>query len=442
MQILQNIKKTRLAYVQSQDGSFGVMAACVSLMLIVAIGVAIDMSKLQGNQSKAQALADNVGLAAAVYIRDNEVPPTDQSDGFVEGVEYDIKSLDIINVDNTLSGIVTVDYDQQLQKAIVNVDGEYKTSFMQAFYQPTVPVKALSSVNYAADSVAPTSVFLVVDASASMAFSHEPANGGSSWAGGRYTQRIDALKSTLLNFTQDISEKMKNENGDTLLRMAFIPYSDGVNENYKTAPKWGAIISKKIKYLYPYGSTDSAPALTLASQWMSSESSIHKEAYNMEPKKYVIFLADGMNMPNENCQWRNKKRTRLWRRQKDGSYYEYKYSRFKPAGKGWKEGYKFNCYEEYKSDELSLEQCDLMKNNGIDIFTIGFSTEPGYYYTNTRYNNTTYQSPETTRRAYDFLETCASSSEHFLKAENETRLKEAFETINTKINQGYIRVSQ
>ena len=52
-------------------GSFAMFAAMGMLLLVVVIGVAVDFSRLQGTQTRAQDDVDGAVLAAAQYMSDS-----------------------------------------------------------------------------------------------------------------------------------------------------------------------------------------------------------------------------------------------------------------------------------------------------------------------------------------------------------------------------------
>lgn len=81
-----------------------------------------------------------------------------------------------------------------------------------------------------------------------------------------------------------------------------------------------------------------------------------------------------------------------------------------------------------------------MKNAGVKIYTIGFALEPGDYtgYTNRQIARL---SSYSSNKAYTFLRSCASSPDHFVKAENTAALNDAFDKIGKDIISDVIRVA-
>ena len=74
-------------------------------------------------------------------------------------------------------------------------------------------------------------------------------------------------------------------------------------------------------------------------------------------------------------------------------------------------------------DELTREACDNAKAQGIEIFTIGFSTPTDQIDT----------------QGLNLMKNCATNVEHYFKAENASQLDAAFASIGTSL--GNLRLS-
>ena len=444
MNLFEKLKLKKESYVESEEGTFGIMAAVTSLMMVLCVGVAVDVSSAHKSHLKVQALSDSIGLAAAIYIRDNEVAPSSSNDGFVDGIAYDINDIDHGSRSSALQGVFTVKYDDVNRQASVKFTGKMDTSFMSAFNKPVVDIAANSKVNYYTESASPTSVFLVVDNSGSMAWDDKPITSSAGRRPEGAKTRIEGLRSTSIKFNADLDKTFSTGNSvsnRTYLRMAMVPYASQIIESLKTPPAWKTLDDRKLEKMTASGGTDSRAPLELAEKWMAKEDNIHFAVSKVKnPKKYVIFMTDGANNSEQVCDWQDRRRTQLWRRA-NGSTYQYTRSRRNP-GRGWTEGQASNCRWVNNSNIESLEVCGDLKELGVEIFTIGYALEPGNYYSNFPYSNATRTiSKTTTDEAYGFLESCASSEENFVKAENTEALENAFEKISKKISDDSIRIS-
>jgi len=423
------------------------MASVSSLMLVVCTGVVVDIANLQKSHSQLQTLSDSIGLAAAVYMRDNETPPLSREQGFAAGQSYQISEVSYGKSMPNVTGTFTIEYNDTLAQAEVTFNGQFHTAFMNAFQKPDIEMSLTSTVKYLAVERPAVSVTMIVDNSGSMAWDDKPIVAGSYSRPAGAKTRIQGLRDTALAFSEELAENFDvtesgANSGTKYLRTALIPYSTDVIDADKVEPQWGALSASDLNALDADGGTDSRAPLSLAHNWMQSEDAIH-DAENGEedPKKYAIFMTDGANNDEYVCDWQNYNGTTLWRKH-NGYKFEYIYAWNQP-GNGWVEGYAYNCTIENKSNADSLEICADIKQDGVEIFTIGYALEPGEYYSDQPNSNaTTTIAESTTDSAYDFLSGCASSPEHFIKAEDTEALSIAFEKINKKISEDAIRVAR
>lgn len=427
-------------FLQNEEGSFGVMAAISSLMLVMFAGSALEIMRLHSSQAKLQILTDNMALTAAVYIRDNVTPPTSSSIGFTEGTLYTVEQVNTGQTLPNVSGNFSITYNEELGQAEAAFDGKVHTAFLSAFHNPEIDISARSEVKYPAVGTAAISVAIVVDNSGSMAWDDKPLIGSSRQSG--TISRIEGLINTAKQFNGDLYADLIENAASTqtnYLRMGMIPYNTDVIANRIQNIDWSTLNDDDIDDMSAGGGTDSRGPLNYAKNWMTLEDAIHENENGEEVKKYVVLMSDGSNNEEWVCDWRNKNRTRLWRRF-NGFRYEYTQSRRSP-GSGWTEGIASNCQLLNNSNSDSLSICTQLKNDNVEVFTIGFALAPGIYYQNYPYSNSkTEISQTTTDTAYGFLSSCASSSEHFIKAEDADELAAAFEKIGKKITEDSIRI--
>lgn len=430
-------------YKSNKQGSFAIMASVSALVLMLSLGVVVDVSSAHSSKAKVQSLSDSLGLQAAIFIRDNDEPPTAGSGGFVQGEKYPIKDVAHGMLDPKLSGYFEFNYDDENQRVEVEFVGEVETTFMSAFHKPSVGIKASSTVKYPTVKQSAASVFLIVDNSGSMAWDDKVASSRSTSqrpAGAK--RRIEGLKETAIRFNVQLEENVNSAATNTserYLRTGLIPYSSSVITSKVSEPDWGVLEPNKITQMIASGGTDSRAPMDMALDWMEEEDGIHlAESGTTDAKKYVVFMTDGSNNEEWVCDWRDQSNTRLWRTY-NGYKYTYRWSRWSPGG-SWTEGVASNCNLENKSNVDSIATCNALKNEGVEVFTIGYALEPGYYFANYPSTAKVQISSSTTESAYNFLEGCASSEDHFIKAEDTEALFEAFDAIGAKITEDFIRI--
>ena len=92
------------------------------------------------------------------------------------------------------------------------------------------------------------------------------------------------------------------------------------------------------------------------------------------------------------------------------------------------------------SDSETLNACTNMKNEGVEIFTIGFALEPGFYYNQDNPNQPREVTNGVQAAAFGLLSQCASDEDHFIIAGEQNDLQSAFNTIQNAIVKELIRI--
>lgn len=401
-------------YKKDEEGSLALTFAVSALTLIMATGAAYDISQLHSSKAKAQLVSDSVGLTATAYVKNHGKPPQNSKDGFQHNKTYSAKEQGFTmgkatNGDNDVKFKVV--YDDKKGEATVYMKGEMATSFMGMFGQNKVSFTNKTVVKYSqSDNGDPASIFLVVDNSGSMAWhdKRKKSRGARSPAGAK--PRIDGAKAEIKKFNAYLQDSLegksksskskgkrlkklkKAKDSQKFLRMGMTAYSSGMLSHLTVNPRWGTIPSSSVNRLRASGGTYPDTAVTAVESWMKKEDKIHKAVNkSKKPLKYVIFMTDGVNSSST-------------------------------------------------TERRTLQSCARMKAEGIQIYTIGFALEPGYY--RAYYDWQTYQMRSyNSTRAYNFLKECASSPDHFVKAEDTSALNEAFDKIGEDIIADVIRIA-
>ncbi len=445
MRVLKKLSSLRRQYVESETGSFAIMAAVVMLILVMCIGVVIDISNVHKAQSKVQSLADTMGLTAAIYVRDNDTPPTSSEMGFVDGQKYKIDDINYGQSLPDVSGKFSVKYNDALQQAEVKFKGKMKTNFMSAFNKSKIKIRVESTVKYYELQQTATSVILVVDNSGSMAWDDIAIAPGTTTRPAEAKTRIEGLKSTVLEFSAALEESMNSaitENGERYLRTGLVPYSTDVIQSRVVDMDWGTWEDQDINAMAAGGGTDSRGPLDKALDMMDTENASHEfENGTNTPKKYLIFMTDGSNNEEYICDWQANNSSSWWRKY-NGFKYDYRKNYNTSPGTGWERGTPYNCSRENRSNPESLETCQKLKDEGVVVVTIGYALESGEYFSNQPYSDATETiSESTTDAAYSFLNSCAQSDSHFVKAKNTQELRAVFGQIGKQIAEDSVRIA-
>ncbi len=396
--------------------------------ITLAIGASYDLSTLHTAKQKAQHTADMLALAAAAQIRDLGAQPANNTEGFVEGTQYllsdfgiDINPYTRILRDDTGNVIsepyFTVQYDVPEEDTLtISVNGIAQPAFMSVAGIEALPYEAETVASYLKEDLKdPASIFLVLDNSGSM---------GNIDSG---EKRIDQLKTTVNSFMAKM-DTITTATQDPILRTALWAYSsanrtgpwtpyannscsdyhntqvtkfiswgyspsfvasfgwcvegeyeiitdgDAIFVDTMTLPDWGSIPVSTVDMMRDEGGTYPSAALGHAKDFMELEDAAHMTLRpDAEPHKFVIFMTDG-----------NNSRT--------------------------------------SETTLSEQHCDDMRNDGVQVYTIGYGISPG-------------------SSAERFLKNCAyDSTSHFVLAANATVLEQAFDDIGEDILEEVIRI--
>lgn len=464
---------------KNEDGNIALTFAISSVAVMGCMGAAMDFSTLSNAESRSQAIADQIALNAAIFVKTYGRQPRpavgteggstggagsnpSSDEGYLDK-SFKTYSADELGyefkgwVDGGAENVdVSITYDDANGEARVLVKGKTKPTFLQVLGHQNLNFEAEATAKYSEyDFYDPASVLMVLDNSGSMAFDDKPKYFDlttGDWEDQPNTEpRIDALIRHSTNFYTAL-EKVAGDQTATnkkILRTGMLSYNTGTLSARSVAMNWSVRSSlNSLNNMVASGGTNSAPSLSTARSWMSGENKKHQNMHGQDPLKFVIFMSDGLNTSGGST-WIKEDGTGQWyglrctKTNKRGWCRQYGYdtveSDTKPGfGYGWEEG-KWGS----TADISSIADCNAMKEDEVTIYTIGFALSEGRYDTNGYFGYETDEQidTETRDKAYSFLSQCASSPETFLTAENASELEEAFERIGSDIQTEIIRLS-
>lgn len=364
-----------------------IWALALSSVLITA-GAAYDINIANAADVKAQNIADNAALRAAIYMNSNSQTPQSDSDGFVGDKEYSLQTAGYslapyTAVENgTEQAFITVKYNTADQTVTATVTGKTRPAFVSLFGVAAINFSADSVVTYSPEDLNNSlSVAVVLDTSGSMYYYDETG-----------TKREDAMEQAVIELMNDLDAIVSGqETNGRILRTGMLPYYSQIWWSRVENMGWGTIAASDINALYEGGGTNSASPMEKAVEWMAAENAYHEaETGRTDPKKYVILMTDGVN-----------------------NYTSY--------------------------DSRTITACDQMKAAGTEIYTIGYALT-SQTYSSPNGNTYTPTSAEITR-ANTLLSGCASSPDHFKKTSSTTNIDEIFENIGAAIVAEALRIS-
>jgi len=475
------------------ESGMAALSWAISLTAIIgAMGAAMDFAVLSSADARSQSIADTTALAAAIYVKTNGRPPTGTGE-LVEGehkasdLGYDYKGFVVDGADGVK---VHIKYDDNAKEVTTTVSGKTNPILVQVLGFSDLNFNAQSVVSYLnIEDKFPASIALVLDNSGSMAFDDrlpvsvenvdytkpcwrwnfrrgyfrstctETHEHGVRADGA--TVRLDGLKASVIKFQDDLRARLGTENDSSrrTIRMGMLPYSSMIIANGERPMNWGyipegnpshptnfSINGSGIRGMRATGGTNSSPPMARARTWLQAEDAIHaQEAERVgtpndkDPLKFVIFMTDGQNTSG-NWQFTPGPTGRYHFRRFDGSYA----SRDTPAP-GFVEG-----TATLLTDQETTQACQAMHNDGITIFTIGYALEEfGDYRVNKwggsddddLHDDDLFNVSESVQSAaYNLMENCASTPDHFIRAGDADQLEAAFDEIQNAIVEELIRL--
>ena len=493
MVFLKKANRILKKFKRDESGTTALTWALSLTVIMGAMGASLDFVVASNADARSQTIADNTALAAAIYVKTHGRPPT--ADGELTAGTHNAAELGYEYKSSVIGGANGVDveiiYDDDAKEVTTIVSGKTNPLLAQVLGVDEIDFSAVSVASYLnVEDTFPASIALVLDNSGSMQFDdrlpaslHDvthPTNCwrwfNNRWNWGAYCTfthkhgtkapgaqvRLNGLKSSVVNFQTELSSRLgtEDESSRRTIRMGMLPYSSAIISAGQQTMKWGYLNEGNPNHvnnnsnpnddidnaigiygMKADGGTNSSPPMSTAKTWLEAEERIHSDEAkrarvpdDKDPLKFVIFMTDGQNTvgnydvdPGPTGQWHKETSPGSW--STSGSYQS-----------GWIEG-----TLTLQTDAETTTSCQEMKDQGVTIFTIGYALEDHGYF---RVNGWDGREPDSTflvsssvrSAAYNLMQSCASSPEHFIPAANADQLEAAFDEIQNAIVEELIRL--
>ena len=444
-------------YRDNTEGATAITFGLGLTTMLLAMGAGMDFAIAAKKQAEAQDLADQMGLAAAVYVKNHPIGafPDNDEDGLQNGKIYkvtDIGGITALGEEETVAPGqgATIQVDYTLDEAIVTVKGSMPTTFMALAGIEKTDYTAQSVIKYHQTGVKASSVMMVLDNSGSMnLLDRRSRKVNGEWElPAQKTTRITGLEDAAMAMMDELENVTKHVTTDDYIRTGMLPFENFIVDE-RVDMDWGVIEDPSIQAMWALGKTNSAPPIEEAIEDMAAEDAAHLTKGHSDPLKYVIFMTDGVNTATT-PKWKNKPNTTLFRRI---DCYEYNEKRNKWGDCRWKYAigkgsdepvvdYGDNppkAWSRWWEGELrsqtdydTLEGCESLKANGVEVYAIGFATEPGTYHRSDGTNPDEITDVES-HRILSFMQECSSGPGYFMKADDNEALKQVFAAIGKSI---------
>jgi len=304
------------SYLNDTAGNFAMMTALFMGILVFAVGAAIELSRMVDMRSNIQGMADAAALAGA-FAAKNELG---DREGYVRQNILINQQGPLANLSVYQNAVVT--FNDETEEVTVQIPVSFPSFFSGILGEDTLDVSAQSIVSYKTEAIDPVTIAFALDVSGSMGW-------GSVGEGEDATgpQKIEVLEQSIKKLFEEL--KAGSPNPDLLpdsIRTGWSAYNTEVVDTVDIAKGWEHLITAlDAGALVANGGTNSTPALTQAHQHIIKDRKERTSIELLRLREYVIFMTDG---DNNDIVW----------------------------------------------DEESSQICLAMRNDGIEIYSIAFSS--------------------------------------------------------------------
>jgi Flp pilus assembly protein TadG/uncharacterized protein YegL len=401
MMVISTFRNRLFSLLRETSGNFGMMTALLLPVSIGVVGLGLDATSMLQNKRTLQNAVDAAALATATAMTKDTMSTTD--------ADAMAKSFVLSQMANVLSDATTASANLKTTAQIstptpssgsgkiydVGLTSSYTmqtNALSQAFGWKTVTISAYGKAEAATTSTDPQgnrlSMYLALDRSGSMndytktSYTTTCTDSYWSWYGPvtysytctQYYTKIQSLKLAV----QSLAAKLNSDDPtNSYVRMGADSYNNSADA--QQAMGWGT--SKVVSYvnaLQATGGTDATGALMAAYDALKSSNKAEAKAHKTSNfKRYIVFLTDGEMTGNSN----------LWNSAIDANV---------------------------------RSQCDLIKKDNIEIFTVAFNA------------------PDNGKKLLGY---CATDTNHYFQATDTSSLVSAFTAIGTTTTKSSTRLT-
>jgi len=338
------------------SGNIAMTFGLTLIPIMVSIGSAVDYSRFSSLQTKVASATDAAMLAATSAVM-TSVDVNDYN-AVMAKLNAEFEPFFLANLADAVGyeyNGTTLSYDVGTKIASADVDIDYQTVIMGIAGVEELEVDNKTSTSLQMKAGGAVSMYLALDVSGSMA-----------WSNGEGGSKMNALKDSVGVMLTTLQAADPDQN---YIRMGVDGYESYVY--YRRNLRWNlANINSYVQTFYPYGGTNSSPAMSRAYSQLikSKEITEHANKSGQTPDLVIVFMTDGSNN-----------------------------------------------YSSY--DTVTLNTCTAAKQYGMKIYTVA------------------YKAPS---NGQALLASCATSPEHYFRAENVAELAAAFGYIGATVAQSLV----
>ncbi len=260
-------------YFKDTVGAFAIYFAIALMVLMMGVGIAIDLSSMQNNQTRLQDLADTMALAGAGVKTQAINPRKDAAMAYFNANASFAENL-------TVNDSPRISVDPSSSEVGVTLSAKYEPFLLGMFGVGDKPIVVRATSSYGKESTAPLSLGFAFDVSGSM---------GQRTSDGE--TRIEVLKKA----TRDLFDVLLEDDDsagatEAALSTTYASYNTALVQSKALAHGYRHV-EDDVQRFVANGGTNSTPAL----QYISDQII---DAQRRQPPNwsgYIIFMTDGDN---------------------------------------------------------------------------------------------------------------------------------------------------
>ncbi|HZG31404.1 MAG TPA: TadE/TadG family type IV pilus assembly protein [Ensifer sp.] len=381
-------------FVRERRGNFGILAAVLIPVILTAVAVSLDISKLLSDKGRLSAAMDAASLATASALTNGDITMAQAQEFAVRIAAGQMAAVlsdaQIKELKTSIVATVTSQGSGSKKDYTVKVTGRFTSQLMafSAFHADGGRTVAGSSTSTSqAQTATAISLYLVVDQSGSMAWPTDTEDTTQPYGCYQYPEKkwdqrvfsypcyiskIASLKTAAAGLFDQMDAIESADPGNMLVRTGVNSFNDAVQKGSPLA--WGTKDARKyISNLpvKPTGGTDMTDALANSNNSLKSTEEAKAQAGkgNTTFKRFIVLMTDGENT-GYSSQWN-------------------------PS-----------------LDAETLRTCNDARSSGVEIFTVAYMAPP---------NGET------------LLKNCANNLSNYYKASDVKTLNKAFSDIGGKV---------
>lgn len=315
-----SLKSTACRFAGDKHGNFGILAAILIPVILGAVAVSMDISKLLSDKSKLSSALDAASLATASALTNGDITSS-QAQAFAVRIaagqiSTTLSDAQVKELKASLVASVTSQGSGTKKDYTVKVTGRFTSNMLafSAFHSASNrTVGGSSTASSQAQTATAISLYLVVDRSGSMSWETNTKDTSQpngcwqylqddwpyqSYSKPCYVNKMSALKTAASALFNQMDSIESVDATNSLVRTGVVSFNDQTQTPSNLT--WGTKSSRDYVTAlpaYPTGGTDMTGGMSTANSALNAatETSAQTSKGNKDFKKFIVLMTDGEN---------------------------------------------------------------------------------------------------------------------------------------------------